>query len=48
MVFRSPWMAQPPMRGYLSQISAMLCLGGEEVSGLGSVLVLGCLEAAAC
>lgn len=29
-------------------LSAMLCSGDEEVSGLGSVLALGCLEAAAC
>lgn len=47
-MFRSPWMAQTLTHGYLSQISAMPCSGGEEVSGLGSALALGCFEAAAC
>lgn len=50
---KGEWCSGPPDgsamdTGYLSQTSAMPCLGGEEVSGLGSVLALGCLEAAAC
>jgi len=48
MGFQPPCTAQPPAPGYPSQTSATPCLGGEEVSGLGSVLALGCLEAAAC